>query len=73
MLTKDVWALPEPREKNNCGIVVSSLVYNGMQLSNKVQCKYALQLIDNTALMIVTDQDVISYQYGVTGKVLSLN
>ena len=59
--------------KPTVGIDVSSFVYNGMQLSNKVQCKYALHLIDNTALMILTDQDVISHQYGVTGKVLSLN
>ena len=63
-------ALSEPREKTSCGIVVSSFVYSGMQLSNKVQCKYALHLIDNTTLMILTDQDVISHQYGVIGKVL---
>ena len=45
-----------------------------MQLSDKVWCKYALHHTGNTILMISTGQDVlIFHQYGVTGKVLSLN
>ena len=51
--------------------VVSSFVYNGMQLSNIVRAVQST--LDNTGLIILTDQDVISHQYGVTGKVLSLN